>query len=61
MILDLICDFHWRIDSVVFILAVLDFSNHVKGTVSKSSIIFDRNHRLRQKLSILFENDYFIM
>ena len=31
----------------------------MKGTVSKSSIVFDRNHRLRYNFSILFENDYF--
>ena len=31
----------------------------MKGTVSKSSIIFDRNHRLRYNFSILFENAYF--
>ena len=31
MILDLFCDFHQRIDSVVFILAALDFSNAGKG------------------------------
>ena len=31
----------------------------MKCTVSKSSIIFDRNHRLRKNFSILFENGYF--
>ena len=31
IILDLICDFHRRIDSVVFILAALDFSNEGYG------------------------------
>ena len=31
MILDLFCDFHRRIDSVVFILAALDFSNEGYG------------------------------
>ena len=31
MILDLICDFHRFIDSVVFILAAFDFSNEGYG------------------------------
>ena len=31
----------------------------MKGTVSKSSIIFNRNHRLRINFSILFENGNF--
>ena len=49
MILDSICDFHRRIDFVVFISAAFDFSN-------ERSIIFNRNHRLRSNFSILFEN-----
>ena len=45
MILHLICDFLRRIDSIVFILAALDFSN--EGYGFKKFDFFDRNHGLR--------------
>ena len=45
MILDLICGFHRRIDSVVFILAAFDFSN--EGYGFQKFDYFRQNHRLQ--------------
>ena len=55
MILDLICVFHRRIDSVAYILAAFDFSNE--------GYVFQKSDYFRQKspIAINFQLVIFIM
>ena len=52
IILDLICDFPRRFDSVIFILAALDFSNEVYG--------FKNFDYFRQKSPIAIKYQHFV-